>query len=118
MGECDNRTSADVPRRSFLQNASWGLAAAAALADRPWVHAAEGTTPFEIKIGRIGCGGRGTGALRDAIGAATKVIYPASGQAVEWDQSLRSTLRLGPERYELGPYPIPAVALPGVYRFS
>ena len=30
-----------------------------------------------IKIGLIGCGGRGTGAVLDALGAATKVIYPS-----------------------------------------
>ena len=41
-----------------------------------------------------------------------------SGQTIEWDQALKSTERLGPKEYTLGPYPIPEVALPGIYRFS
>jgi hypothetical protein len=31
---------------------------------------------------------------------------------------MKSTKRLGPEKYEFGPYPIPEIAMPGVYRFS
>jgi predicted dehydrogenase len=49
----------------------------------PRVHAAEGKTDIEIKIGMIGCGGRGTGAMLDAVGAATKVIYPELGYHTE-----------------------------------
>ena len=41
-----------------------------------------------------------------------------SGQAVEWDTAMKSTKRLGPEEYELGPYPMPEVAMPGIYRFT
>jgi myo-inositol 2-dehydrogenase / D-chiro-inositol 1-dehydrogenase len=67
-------------RRGFIKNVSWGLAAAAASVPR--VHAAEGPE-MEIKIGLIGCGGRGTGAVLDAMGAATKVIYPQTGYHTE-----------------------------------
>jgi predicted dehydrogenase len=38
---------------------------------------------MQIKIGLIGCGGRGTGAVLDAVGAATNVIYPQSGYHTE-----------------------------------
>jgi hypothetical protein len=31
---------------------------------------------------------------------------------------MRSTRRLGPEKEELGDYPIPEVAMPGRYKFS
>ncbi len=41
-----------------------------------------------------------------------------SGRAVDWDTAIKSTTRLGPEQYELGPYPIPPVAMPGQYRFT
>ena len=34
-------------------------------------------------IGLIGCGGRGTGAVLDAVGAATEVIYPQEGYHTE-----------------------------------
>jgi predicted dehydrogenase len=47
------------------------------------VSRADAADDFEIKIGLIGCGGRGTGAVLDALGAATKVIYPATGYHTE-----------------------------------
>jgi predicted dehydrogenase len=67
-------------RRGFIKNVSLGLAAAAATIPR--VHA--GRRPeMEVKIGLIGCGGRGTGAVLDAMGAATQVIYPQTGYHTE-----------------------------------
>jgi myo-inositol 2-dehydrogenase / D-chiro-inositol 1-dehydrogenase len=41
-----------------------------------------------------------------------------SGKAIEWDAAMKSTKRLGPEKYEFGPCPMPEVAMPGRYRFS
>jgi len=75
-------TGHDTSRRDFLKQASIGLAGAAA------AHAALGGPAFaaddaQIRIGLIGCGGRGTGAVLDALGAATKVIYPAEGYHTE-----------------------------------
>ena len=29
-----------------------------------------------------------------------------SGKAIDWDAAMKSTTRLGPEKYEFGPYPI------------
>ncbi len=71
----------DTTRRDFIRNASIGLAGAAA-------HTALGPSAFaagdaQIRIGLVGCGGRGTGAVLDALGAATKVIYPAEGYHTE-----------------------------------
>ena len=40
-----------------------------------------------------------------------------SGQSIDWDTAMQSTTRLGPEKYEFGPYPTPEVAMPGHYRF-
>ncbi|MDY0166542.1 MAG: Gfo/Idh/MocA family oxidoreductase [Thermoguttaceae bacterium] len=73
----------DVSRRQFLKRSSLALAGAAAaeLAIGRAAHAAGGE--MEIKIGVVGCGGRGTGAALDALGAATRVIYPASGYHTE-----------------------------------
>jgi predicted dehydrogenase len=70
-------------RRQFIKASSLGLAGAASLGKLPWVHAASSGDDFEIKIGVVGCGGRGTGAVLDAVGAATKVIYPALGYHTE-----------------------------------
>ena len=41
-----------------------------------------------------------------------------SGKAAEWEAAMQSTTRLGPEKYEFGPYPMPKVAMPGVYQFT
>ncbi len=80
--ENDNKQEA-LSRRRFLKHSSLGLAGAAAMAELPLVHAAQTTPGSEIKIGLIGCGGRGTGALLNAVGAATQVIYPQSGYHTE-----------------------------------
>jgi predicted dehydrogenase len=82
MTEPKNQPQTDFSRRRFLKTTSLGIATAAALTEIPFVHAAE-TAEIEIKIGLIGCGGRGTGAVLDAIGAATKVIYPDRGYHTE-----------------------------------
>jgi predicted dehydrogenase len=67
----------NVSRRSFIQSSAAAVGAVSALR-APFVHASS-ESPFSVKIGVIGCGGRGTGALLDAIGAATNVIYPQDG---------------------------------------
>jgi predicted dehydrogenase len=77
----DDRTFQDASRRDFIKQTSWGLAGTAAL-HAPLAHAF-GAEDADIKIGLIGCGGRGTGAVLDALGAATKVIYPAEGYHTE-----------------------------------
>ncbi|QEH34266.1 Inositol 2-dehydrogenase [Aquisphaera giovannonii] len=72
-------------RRHFFRQASTGLAGAAVASAVPLVHAGSGedARATEIKIGLIGCGGRGTGAVLNALGAATKVIYPSAGYHTE-----------------------------------
>jgi predicted dehydrogenase len=75
MNDSNNATNAPVSRRNFLQTSAVVGAGALAALHIPQVHAA-GSEDFIVKIGLVGCGGRGTGALLDAIGAATKVIYP------------------------------------------
>ena len=64
-------------RRRFLQTA--GLAAAAVTAV-PHVHAAGGET---LRVGLIGCGGRGTGAARQALLADKNVKLTAMADAFE-----------------------------------
>src|SRR5882724_9319149 len=75
--------SPPVSRRNFLRHSSFALAGAAALSDFPWVRTANAAPDDPIRIGVIGCGGRGTGAVADALGAATKVIYPQAGYHTE-----------------------------------
>ncbi len=80
----DNSTSdtRDVSRRRFLKTSA-ALAGAAAASQLRMVHAASSDSLGEVRIGLVGCGGRGTGALLDALGAATKVIYPQLGYHTE-----------------------------------
>src|SRR5437016_11026744 len=75
--------SSPVSRRSFLRHSSLALAGAAAVADFPWVQTAHAAPDDPIRIGLIGCGGRGTGAVADALGAATDVNYPQAGYHTE-----------------------------------
>jgi predicted dehydrogenase len=58
-------------------------ATAAALVQFPFVITAHAQSDTPVKIGLIGCGGRGTGAALDALGAATNVIYPKAGYHTE-----------------------------------
>lgn len=82
MTRPDNSPATDLSRRRFLQRSSLAVATAAAV-QLPRVHAAQSTPGAQIKIGLVGCGGRGTGAMLDALGAATKVIYPQAGYHTE-----------------------------------
>jgi predicted dehydrogenase len=75
--------SATFSRRRFLKHSTIATASAAALSDLPWVLTARAAPDDPIRIGLIGCGGRGTGAAADALGAATKVIYPQAGYHTE-----------------------------------
>ncbi|GAB6185602.1 Gfo/Idh/MocA family protein [Thermopirellula anaerolimosa] len=73
-------TGSGISRRRFVRDTTLGVAAAAV----SWrtVHGAL-NDDFQVKIGLIGCGGRGTGAVLNALGAATHVIYPSAGYHTE-----------------------------------
>src|SRR4051794_41326560 len=81
MNAPNDANRGDSSRRNFLRQTSVGLAGAAATAQVPLVHAGSGSAGkvTEIKIGLVGCGGRGAGGALDAPGAATKGVYPPSG---------------------------------------
>jgi predicted dehydrogenase len=75
------KSNLGVSRREFLRNSTL-LVAGTALA--PYVlttHAAPDSP--EIKVGLIGCGGRGSGAIRDAIKAAPNVKAVALADVFE-----------------------------------
>lgn len=77
------KNSSQISRRKFIENSSLGLAGAAAITTFPNVIAKPVKNDLEIKVGVIGCGGRGTGAALDVIKAATKIIYPLEGYHTE-----------------------------------
>jgi predicted dehydrogenase len=72
-----------VSRRQFLKHSSLAVAGAAALSDLAFVTTSHAAPDDPIRIGLIGCGGRGTGAAADALGAATNVNYPQAGYHTE-----------------------------------
>jgi predicted dehydrogenase len=72
-----------LSRRKFLKRSSLALAGAAAAVEFPFISTARADDGAEIKIGLIGCGGRGTGAVCDALGAAVQSIYPSTGYHTE-----------------------------------
>jgi len=81
----DHSTSAapDVARRRFLKTSLLAVAGAAGISEFPFVVTVHASPDDPIRVGVIGCGGRGTGAVLDALGAATKVVYPQSGYHTE-----------------------------------
>ncbi|HWQ93865.1 MAG TPA: Gfo/Idh/MocA family oxidoreductase, partial [Clostridia bacterium] len=78
-----------LTRRQFLQRST---VAAAVAAQFPLVLTGHAAPDDPIRIGLIGCGGRGTGAVADALGAATDVQYPQAGYHTE-NISAKATLR-------------------------
>jgi predicted dehydrogenase len=82
--------SAAFPRRRFLQTTA-ASAAAATLASAPFVHA-QGSDI--LRVGLIGCGGRGTGAAEQALRADANVKLVAVGDAFrDRVESCLTTLR-------------------------
>ncbi len=77
----DNPIPGQPSRRSFLKTAA-GASATLAAADllAPYVHAASDDT---IKVGVIGCGGRGSGAINDVLRSAKGVKIVAVADVFE-----------------------------------
>jgi predicted dehydrogenase len=83
QSETPPRTENSLSRRQFLSRSSAVAAGAAALSQFPFVVTSHAAADDPIRIGLIGCGGRGTGAVADALGAATDVNYPQAGYHTE-----------------------------------
>src|SRR5438045_8051324 len=93
-------------RRNFLKTATAG----AALAVVPHVHAAGGDT---LRVGLIGCGGRGTGAASQALRADRNVKLVAMGDVfrdrldgslttLRKDEKIAGKIDVPPERCFVG----------------
>jgi predicted dehydrogenase len=80
-------------RRHFLKNSTLTLAAASAASQLPFIITSHAAADDPIRVGVIGCGGRGTGAVLNILGAATNVIYPSSGYHTEDVKSGASATR-------------------------
>ena len=73
-----------LSRRQFLKHTSLATAGTVAAAQFPFVRNSQAApADFQVRVGVIGCGGRGTGAVLNVLGASTKVIYPQAGYHTE-----------------------------------
>jgi predicted dehydrogenase len=72
-----------VSRRNFLKHSSLAVAGATAFSEFPFTLISHAAPDDPIRIGLIGCGGRGTGAVADALGVGTDVVYPQAGYHTE-----------------------------------
>lgn len=76
-------TRSILSRRQFLKRTSAAAAGAAALSQTPFVLTTHAAADDPIRVGVVGCGGRGTGAIADILGAQTDVHYPSAGYHTE-----------------------------------
>jgi len=80
------RKNKPIPRRKFIQAST--LATGTALVEAPFVSAQKPNTQ-SLKLGLIGCGGRGTGAVMNAFGADDGITLTAMGDLFD-DQIQKS----------------------------
>jgi len=69
--------SSSINRRGFLRATTGAVALGATMSVERFAHAAENNT---IKLGMIGCGGRGTGAANQALSAIPNIQLVAVGE--------------------------------------
>lgn len=89
------KPSSHSSRRGFLQTSATAAAGASVLSSLTAVRAAHVSSDETIKIGLIGCGGRGTGAAEQAMNTEgpTKLVAVADAFGDNLDRSLRSLER-------------------------
>jgi predicted dehydrogenase len=87
-----------------------------------WRYKGESPNPYEQEHQDLIASIRAGKPINDAPAIAESTMTGReaaySGRAITWEDAMKSTRRLGPEKYEFGPYPVPPVAMPGQYRFS
>jgi myo-inositol 2-dehydrogenase/D-chiro-inositol 1-dehydrogenase len=89
----ESSASRRIARRVFVK-CSYAAAAGATVLRAPFVITARAVPDDPIRVGVIGCGGRGTGAALNVLQSATKVIYPRTGYHTE-DATEIATVRAG-----------------------
>ena len=71
-----DKTPGGIPRRRFVKDSALAAAGVAAVAGFPNIITSRAAADDPIRVGLIGCGGRGTGAALNVLQANTKVVYP------------------------------------------
>ena len=103
MSDHDSKSTPSPSRRQFIRNTSTGLAAGAvvgSLARPQLVHAAGDET---IKVGLVGCGGRGSGAAINAMHADENMKLTAMADLFDDRlQRSRRNIRTAAEGEDMG----------------
>ncbi len=96
-------TSEKSGRRSFLQKAGAALVAGTMISDLAFAQKSQKNKT--LKVGLIGCGGRGNGAAAQALQADPDVILTAVGDIFlpQAEQSLKELKELYPDRVKVSP---------------
>ncbi len=79
-------TKQRTPRRRFLQTSM--MAGAAMAAAGPFVRTTHAAAVDKIRVGVVGCGGRGTGAALNVIQMPTKITYPPPGHGYHTENAV------------------------------
>jgi len=95
--------AAGLTRRGFLKTA--GAASAAVAATGLGARLAYAAGSDRLRVGLIGCGGRGTGAAQDCLNAAPGMELVALGDLFKdrLDGARSALSKLGPEKYKVTP---------------
>lgn len=90
-----------------------------------WRFAGKGANPYQQEHTDNIAGIRAGNPLNEARQVAESTLTAImgrescySGQTIEWEAALNSTVSLMPEKLEFGSLPFPPVAMPGKYRFA
>ncbi len=65
-----------IDRREFVKRSTIAVAGGTAVTHFPFVITTRAEPDDAIRVGVVGCGGRGTGAALNILGAQTRVVYP------------------------------------------
>lgn len=92
-------------RRKFLTQSSTAALGGIVAAHLPFSKTTHAANADTLKVGLVGCGGRGTGAASQALNADKNVILTAMGDAFsdKLDRSLTSLQRGAPDRVKVDP---------------
>lgn len=94
----------DYPnRRSFLKTAGAAVIGSTLALNLPFPQQASGAGRNTLKIGLIGCGGRGTGAAVQALAADPDVVLTAMGDAFSdrLEESYKSLVEVAPKKVKV-----------------
>ena len=99
-------STAATNRRAFLKSSSLAAVGAGVLGSLGSLPGAFAASDDTIKIGLIGCGGRGTGAASQALSTAGNVKLVAMGDAFAWQledshRQIKAALATRPDRVEV-----------------